>query len=214
MTGVSSQRIITLDGPAASGKSSAAKAIADTLDIAFVSSGLLYRAATYLGLKESVDASNESAVLEMLNVHEVELIALAKQSNRILIDGQELGAHLHTNEVDANVSAFAILPKLRLWVNERLQEVKGDFVIEGRDMGSVVFPQASHKFYLTASAAVRAKRRAPERSDADIAAIETAIKLRDEKDKKQLAPAQDAVWIDSSKLDLDEVVAKVLEYVQ
>ncbi len=205
--------IITLDGPAASGKSSAAKEIADALTIAFVSSGLLYRAATYLTLKHKVSAEHEDEVLELLAKHKVELKAIAKEPNRMFIDNQDVSRALHTDDVDANVSAVASLASLRDWVNERLREVEGSFVIEGRDMGKVVFPNAEHKFYLSASARVRAERRVAER-DADLEAIEAAIKLRDEKDKKQLAPAEDAIHINTDKLSLNEVVASVLEHVK
>ncbi len=205
--------IITLDGPAASGKSSAAKEIADGLNIAFVSSGLLYRAATYLTLKNKVSAEHEDEVLALLAKHKVELKAIAKEPNRIFIDDQDISRALHTDDVDANVSAVASLAALRDWVNERLREVEGSFVIEGRDMGKVVFPNAEHKFYLTASARVRAERRVAER-DADLEAIEAAIKLRDEKDKKQLAPAEDAIYINTDGLSLAEVVVTVLEQIK
>jgi len=205
--------IITLDGPAASGKSSAAKEIADALNIAFVSSGLLYRAATYLTLKHKVSAEHEDEVLALLAKYKVELKALAKEPNRIFIDNQDISRALHTDDVDANVSAVASLAALRNWVNERLREVQGSFIIEGRDMGKVVFPKAKHKFYLTASARVRAERRVAER-DADLEAIEAAIRLRDEKDKKQLAPAENAIHINTDELSLAEVVATVLEQIE
>ena len=205
--------IITLDGPAASGKSSAAKEIADALTIAFVSSGLLYRAATYLTLKNKVSAEHEDEVLALLAKHKVELKAIANEPNRIFIDDKDISRALHTDDVDANVSAVASLAALRDWVNERLREVEGSFVIEGRDMGKVVFPNAEHKFYLTASARVRAERRVAER-DADVEAIEVAIKLRDEKDKKQLAPAEDAIHINTDGLSLAEVVATVLAQIK
>lgn len=201
--------VITLDGPAASGKSSAAQGIADKLNIAFVSSGLLYRAATYLTLVHKVNPQDNDAVLALLAGHEVVLKALPKKPNQIFIDSKDVSRALHTDDVDARVSAVASLDELRLWVNERLREVEGSFVIEGRDMGSVVFPQAAHKFYLTASAAVRAKRRVGERA-ADLADVEAALKLRDEHDKKQLVPAADALHIDTDALSLDDVIALVL----
>jgi len=204
--------VITLDGPAASGKSSAAQGIADSLGIAFVSSGLLYRAATYLSLKHKVSPDSKDAILELLTKHDVVLKAIPEKPNQVFIDAEDLSRALHTDDVDAHVSAVASLPELRFWVNDRLRDVEGSFVIEGRDMGSVVFPEASHKFYLTASAMVRAKRRVGERS-ADLASIEAAIRLRDEKDKKQLEPAADAIHIDTDQLSLTEVINTILSHI-
>ncbi|MCA9835421.1 MAG: (d)CMP kinase [Trueperaceae bacterium] len=213
MTSVTERQIITIDGPAASGKSSVARGVADALELPFVSSGLLYRAATYLALRENINPGDEEAVLELLKKHDIELIAIPIEPNRVSCDDQDISAALHTDDVDANVSALAVLPGLRHWINDRLREVKGSFVVEGRDMGAVVFPEASHKFYLTASAAVRAQRRVSER-EADLASIEAALKNRDEKDKKQLAPASDAKQICTDKLSLDEVIQALLREIK
>ncbi len=207
------RQVITIDGPAASGKSSVARGLADALNIPFVSSGLLYRAATYLALHHRQDPSNEQGVLDLLRTHDIELIALPIEPNRVSCDGEDISAALHTDDVDANVSSLAVLPNLRHWVNERLREVKGSFVVEGRDMGSVVFPEASHKFYLSASAAVRAKRRVSER-EANLYEVEEALKSRDEKDKKQLEPAPDAKRISTDDLSLPEVIATLLKEIE
>jgi cytidylate kinase len=155
------------------------------------------------------DPNNEESVLELLAQHEVVLKAVAIEPNRVQIDGQDITAALHTDDVDANVSSVAILAQVRAWVNERLREVQPPFVIEGRDMGSVVFPKASHKFYLTASAQVRAKRRVNER-EADLKEVEKALRQRDEKDKNQLQAAPDATQLDTSQLSLKQVVEKIL----
>ncbi len=141
------QRIITLDGPAASGKSSAARRVAEALGIPYVSSGLFYRAATHLVTEYHQDASSEAAVMALLERHEVKL---EPSTGRVLIDGEDVSAALHTDEVDRLVSTVARHVRVRAWVKERLRALKGAFVVEGRDMGSVVFPEARHKFYLTA----------------------------------------------------------------
>ncbi|HEX7039677.1 MAG TPA: (d)CMP kinase [Trueperaceae bacterium] len=195
--------IITLDGPAASGKSSAAKAVAARLGIAYVSSGLLYRAATHMALAEGVPLGDERALLEMLARHDVRLWPDA-QRDRLTVDGEEVAHLLHTDDIDARVSEVARLPGIRAWVTERLRELEGPFVIDGRDMGTAVFPDARWKFYLTASPEVRARRRVGERAS-DLGAVAEAIRLRDERDAKQSAPAPDAIHLDTGPLTLEAV---------
>ena len=205
--------VVTIDGPAASGKSSVARLVAEGLGVPYVSSGLLYRAATYLVLLNSVDAGDEAAVLALLEDRDVRLEARLNAPNRILLDGRDVSGALHTDQVDALVSAVARHPEVRVWVYKRLREVRGAFVIEGRDMGRVVFPDARRKFYLTAAPEVRAARRVGERR-AGLAEVAEALKKRDLLDTKQLEPAPDAVHLDTSSLSIGEVVARVLEYVR
>lgn len=207
----SSQDVITLDGPAASGKSSVAKLLAKRLGIAYVSSGLLYRAAALLAVETAVDFTAESAVLELLAGRVVKLIP-EPGGNRVEVDGMDVEPRLHTDAVDAQVSAVARLPGVRAWVTDRLRELAGPFVIDGRDMGSAVFPGARWKFYLTAPTAVRAARRVGERA-ADLAAVTAALSQRDERDAKQSVPAADAVHIDTGPLTLPEVVDVVHQVV-
>ena len=207
------REVVTLDGPAASGKSSVARRVAEVLGVPFVSSGLLYRAATYLALNYNVDPKDEAAVLTFLARHEVELVALRGAPDRILFGGEDISAQLHTTAVDANVSAVARHPGVREWVNARLREIRGSFVIEGRDMGAVVFPNAAHKFYLSAPAEVRAARRVNEREES-LQEVARAIRLRDERDAKQLAPAPDAVHIETQDLTLEGVAQAVLREVR
>lgn len=202
------QRVITIDGPAASGKSTVAQRVAARLAIPFVSSGLLYRAATRLVLEHAVDATDVTTVLELLDRHEVRLEPRV-EGNRVHVDGRDVTALLHTDEVDDAVSRVAAHPDVRRWVFERLRVLSGRFVVEGRDMGTVVFPEAERKFYLTASPQERARRRVGERSGAlgDVAA---AIRRRDELDARQLRPADDAVHIDTDHMGADEVVDAVM----
>lgn len=199
--------VVTLDGPAASGKSSVARLLAERLDIPYVSSGLLYRAATLLALEHGLDPADEHALLELLERSSVRL-SPERGGNRVEVDGRDVSAWLHTDAVDAAVSAAARLESVRAWVNERLRELEGSFVIDGRDMGTVVFPEAECKFYLTAPVEVRAGRRLGERSG-DLESISESLKQRDALDAKQSVPASDAVHIDTGPLTLDEVVAKV-----
>lgn len=204
--------IITLDGPAASGKSSVAKALARRLGIAYVSSGLLYRAATFLSLDAAVDPSDEAAVMALLSQREVRLHP-DRHGNRVTVDDDDVTDSLHTDEVDEAVSDVARHPEVRAWVTERLREMRGSFAIDGRDMGTVVFPQARCKFYLTAAPEVRAARRVGERS-ADLGTVAAGLRSRDERDARQSVPAPDAIVIDTGPLGLDEVVERVLTEVR
>ena len=200
--------IITIDGPAASGKSSVARIVAERLRVPFVSSGLLYRAATHLVLADGVAPDDEAAVLACLERYDVDLIA-DPAGNRVRIDDGEVTGRLHTDEIDAAVSAVSRHPGLREWVTLRLREILGPFVIEGRDMGRVVFPDAEHKFYLTAPAEQRALRRVDERA-ADLTVVAEAIRRRDQLDARQLEPAPDAIHLDTGGMALEGVVAAVL----
>ncbi|MGC8876050.1 (d)CMP kinase [Thermus sp.] len=203
--------IVTIDGPSASGKSSAARRVAEALGVPYLSSGLLYRAAAFLALRAGVDPGDEAGLLGLLQRFRVRLVP--GKENRVLADGEDLTPSLHTLEVDRVVSEVARLPGVRAWVNERLKEVPPPFVAEGRDMGTAVFPEAPHKFYLTARPEVRAKRRAKERPQAYEAILQDLLR-RDEKDKAQSAPAPDALLLDTSDLTLEEVVAWILERVR
>lgn len=204
--------VITLDGPAASGKSTVARQVAAALGVPCVSSGLLYRAASVLANQARVDAGDAAAVLGVLERHQVDLLpGLAGDTLRI--DGRDATSELHSDEVDATVSAVAAHPEVRAWVGERLREMPPPFVIDGRDMGSAVFPHARHKFYLDAAPEVRAARRVGERA-ADLAAVTAGIRRRDRLDARQLAPAPDAQHLDTGPLSLDEVVAWVLRRIR
>ena len=201
--------VITIDGPAASGKSSVAKGVARALGVPFVSSGLLYRAATLLVARAGIDPGDEAAVMAALAGHAVALEP-GTTANRVRLDGEDVSDALHTAAVDAGVSQVAAHPSVRAWVGEQLRRVPPPFAIDGRDMGSTVFPDARHKFYLTASLEERARRRAGER-DTDLAAVAAAMARRDALDARQLAPAPDAHHIDTDALDLDQVIERVLE---
>ncbi|MEJ2291437.1 MAG: (d)CMP kinase [Deinococcales bacterium] len=208
-TGAVGRTVITLDGPAASGKSSVARRVAGRLAIPFVSSGLLYRAATWLVEDHGGDHDDEVSVLRCLSARSVRLLP-SLDGDRVLVDGRDVTAELHTDAVDDAVSAVARHPRVRGWVKRRLREIPGSFVIDGRDMGTDVFPDAGFKFYLTAPAEVRARRRVGERAS-DLASVAEAIRRRDRLDAAQSEPASDAIHIDTGDLTLEQVVDKVME---
>jgi cytidylate kinase len=204
--------VITLDGPAASGKSSVARRVGQALGIPSVSSGLLYRAATHVVVAAAVDADNPAAILQALAQHAVRLEP-GMHGDRLWLDGEDATASVQSHAIDREVSRVARHPGVRAWVGERLREMPAPFVIDGRDMGSVVFPHAAHKFYLDAAPEVRAARRVSERS-ADLAEVAAAIRQRDTLDAHQLRPAADAIHVDTGPLTLDEVVAWVLSRIR
>lgn len=203
------QLVVTIDGVAASGKSTVARRIARELGVPFVSSGLLYRAATLAALEAGLNLDDEPSVIELLERAGVDL-ELHPAGNRALIGGRDATDRTHSSLVDVNVSRIARLARVREWVNARLRGLRPPFVAEGRDMGASVFPGAPAKLYLTASPRVRAERRSNERPE-EVAAIQAALIERDRLDAAQSRPAPDATIIDTSELDLDEVVRRALE---
>ena len=203
-------QVVTLDGPAASGKSSVARLVAEALGVPYVSSGLLYRAATYLAQTGDVPLTDEAALVGLLNGLRVGLETRVGLPNRVVVGSDVIpDERLHSDAVDAGVSEVARHPEVRAWVDARLRELTGKFVVEGRDMGTAVFPDAAHKFYLDAPAEVRAARRTGERR-ADLQDVAEALRRRDALDAVQLRPAGDAQHIDTGGLDLGGVVAEVL----
>lgn len=211
--------IITLDGPAASGKTSASKGVAQALGIPYLSSGLLYRAVTYLALEQALDVQDSAAVLTLLDaeMHAKVQLEPRLEGNILWIasaDGtmEDCTDRVQHDRIDQNVSSIAKYPQVRQWINEELQSITPPFVIDGRDMGTVVFPQAAHKFYLTASAEVRAQRRVRERS-ADFAEVLADLQARDARDAAQSVPAADAITINSDDKTLEQVVATILQHI-
>jgi CMP/dCMP kinase len=204
--------VVTIDGLAASGKSTVARAVAARLGVPYVSSGLLYRAVTVAALEEKLDPNDENALVDVLEHRDVRLEA-RKEGNRAWLDGREITEAAHSSAVDALVSAVARHPRVRGWVNATIKGLPPPFVAEGRDMGTVAFPDASFKLYLTASPRVRAQRRAAERPE-DLAAIQAALEARDALDAVNSSPAPDAVLLDTSDLTLEGVVSSALERIQ
>jgi CMP/dCMP kinase len=204
--------IITLDGLAASGKSSVAKGIATTLNIPFISSGLLYRLVAFTALETNTEATSQTALLEMLNTQELRFEAQVS-GNSVYLNNTEVTNQCHSSRVDTLVSAVAQHPEIRAWVNSKIRLLEPPFVAEGRDMGTNVFPNASIKIFLTASSLVRAKRRVTERNKT-LEEIQTSIENRDMMDAINSTPASDAVVLDSSNLNLEQTIAKALEYIQ
>jgi CMP/dCMP kinase len=206
-----SNTVITLDGLAASGKSSVARGVALALGVPYVSSGLLYRLVALCTLESGTPADDESALFEMLQHHEFGFEPRAI-GNVAFLDGLDVTHQCHSSRVDAVVSAVAQHQRVREWVNSRIRRIAPPFVAEGRDMGAVVFRDASIKIFLTASSRVRAQRRVSERGQS-LETVQAAIEARDASDLHNTPVAPDAFRLDSSDLNLEQTIQAALELI-
>lgn len=209
--------VVAIDGPAASGKSSTAKLVAERLGIHHADSGALYRAAAVARLRagDAVERWSAESVLEAAAGVTLERHGA---SFEVLLDGLPLRGELHDAPVTACVSIVAKMQPVRAWVNERMRRVarEGAIVVDGRDMGTAVFPRAQLKIFLVAEAAVRARRRLLQRlgrvPGEDDIAMETAdLERRDTNDAEQTQQARDAVVIDTTRLAQEEQVGRIVE---
>ena len=207
--------VIAIDGPAASGKSSTAQMVADKLGFLHVDSGSLYRAATAAILRRERDPSRwtEGAVLDA--ARPVELRA-ARTSFYPVLDGRAIEEEIRSDDVTRHVSRVAQMPRVREWVNDKVRGAASskDVVVDGRDMGTVVFPDADLKIFLVADSRERALRRLRQRgtpASEQLLDDETIrIKERDARDARQTVPAPDAVTIDTTALTQSEQVGQIV----
>lgn len=200
---------VAIDGPAASGKSTVAKTLAKRLGLIMVNTGAMYRAVAWATIQKGIDPENASAVVNMLD--EVEFTCGVKQGvSTILVDGFYPGEELRQDAVNQRVSKVAAIPEVRelLVAKQREYLGLGSVVMEGRDIGSVVFPDTPFKMYIDASEEVRMARRSAE-------GLADAVAQRDAEDSKRktspLVIAEGAVVIDSSEMSIEEVVSAALD---
>ena len=199
--------VIAIDGPAASGKSSVARTLARKLQFVYVNTGAMYRAIAWHAVEQKVPTLDAERVVALLTRTRVEC-GLAGKESTILINGVDPTAHLSEEAVNLNVSNIATVPEVRrlLVALQREYAIGQDVVMEGRDIGSTVFPETPYKFYIDASAEVRALRRARQ-------GLQDSISARDKLDSSRrtspLTIAEDAHVIDSSNLTVDGVVGEV-----
>lgn len=212
--------VVAIDGPAASGKSSTARLVAERLGFCHVDSGSLYRAATAAALRRSSDADRWS---EEDVRRAVGGITLRPAAGAVvpLLDGELLGEELRGAEVTRHVSRVAQMPRIREWVNElvRSSASSHSVVVDGRDIGTVVFPRADLKVFLVADPWERARRRLLQRSgqsptDEEIAAETERLVLRDARDATQTVQAKDAVLIDTTHLTQEAQVERIVALVK
>jgi len=201
--------VIAIDGPAASGKSTVARALAKRLGFYFVNTGAMYRAVTWFVLKQGIDPHDTAKVIELMDSRTFEA-GLNGGNSTTLINGMDPTPHLSEPEVNQNVSTIAGISEVReLLVEKQRQYLNhNDLVMEGRDIGSVVFPETPYKFYIDASPEVRAQRRAREGFRDEIVARD---RLDSSRKASPLVISQDAFVIDSSDLGIEEVVQAVID---
>ena len=205
----STRRVIAIDGPAASGKSSVAQQLARRLGFVYVNSGAMYRAITCHVLDRSIEPNDSAAISGLVETARIEC-DLDHDESRILIDGTDAAAHFRDARVNKGVSLVSSVPRVRevLVAKMRAYAAENDVVMEGRDIGSVVFPATPYKFYIDASAEIRSKRRAAQGQTDQIAARDRADSSRRD---SPLTVAADAVVIDSSELTIDGVVDEIVK---
>jgi cytidylate kinase len=201
-------RVVAIDGPAASGKSSVARELARGLRFAYVNSGAIYRAITWHILQKGIDPGDSDRVAQTVESARISC-RLQNNESRILIDDVDPAEYLRDDRVNENVSRVSSLPRVRAIV---VQKMRGyaqhqDLVMEGRDIGSVVFPETPYKFYVDASPDVRSRRRAAQGQRDEIA-------MRDQADSSRrvspLVVAKDAHVIDTSRLTIQGVVSEII----
>ena len=204
----SSHYAVAIDGPAASGKSTVARRLAERLGLLMINSGAMYRAIAWATIQKEIDASDPVAVAAMLGGIEITCGVNGREST-ILIDGIDPGDALREDQVNARVSKVAAVPEVRelLVAKQREYLELGSLVMEGRDIGSVVFPDTPFKLYIDASEEVRLARRSAE-------GLADVVSKRDAEDSKRktspLVVADGAAVIDSSEMNIDEVVDEAL----
>jgi cytidylate kinase len=215
--------IIAIDGPSAAGKSTLAKRLAKELGFTYLDTGAMYRALALKVLREGIDIGNDGMLTELIGSTEIDLVE-TEGKLRVLLDGRDVSELIRTPEVSQMASKASALKTVRRWmlVLQRALGQRGDVVAEGRDIGTVVFPDAEVKIYLDASAQERARRRVEElrRAGRQVSLDETLREMveRDKRDsERDLAPlckADDAVAIDSSALDAEALAQTVMQEIR
>lgn len=211
--------VIAMDGPSGSGKSSASRGVARALGLRYLDTGAMYRAITWWMLHHGADLTDPAAVAAR-SADPVLSVATNPEAPSVTVDGTDVTAAIRTAEVTGAVSAVSAVPEVRarLVAEQRALIGIGDIVVEGRDIGTVVAPDAPVKVYLTASPEARARRRTAELSGTTVEAQREAMARRDTLDSTRkadpLVMAADAVELDTTELTLDEVIAEVLRLVK
>jgi cytidylate kinase len=216
--------IITIDGPAGVGKSSTAKRLAQMLGAAFLDTGAMYRAATLAAMQSGCKLDNIGALEKIIDATNFKFQITGGQMT-VRINGKDATERIRDINVTDNVHFIASMPSLRgrlVKMQRQFASEQTKIVTEGRDQGTVVFPNADYKFFLTADAEKRTKRRACELMEkgikVDTAKLQQDIEKRDASDRNRntapLIPAKDAVIIDNTNLTLDETINKIMEIVK
>lgn len=214
---------IAIDGPAAAGKSTVAKKIADQLGYIYIDTGAMYRALTYKALQTQSNLQSGSELQQILERSDIQL-TVDNNGQKVLLDGQDVTQEIRTQEVTNNVSFVALHKEVReiMVYRQQLMAQLGGVVMDGRDIGTHVLPNAQLKIFLKASVDERANRRYQEIQNnggtTSIEQLKRDIALRDERDSKRvvspLIKANDAIEIDTTSLTIDQVVAEIMSLVR
>lgn len=211
--------VIAIDGPAGAGKSTISKLIAKNLGINYIDTGAMYRAITYKCIKEDIDVNDIQRVVDLCSRTDVDFV-----DNYIYLDGQRLNEEIRTLQVSSKVSDVAKIPQVREFLLEKQREIgkRSDVILDGRDVGTHIFPDAKYKFFLNASAQERGRRRYQELIDKGqsvvLEEIIEDIKKRDYIDStREVAPlvkADDAIEVDTTSMTIDQVVTYISDMVR
>jgi len=216
---VSSTVVVAIDGPSGSGKSSTARGVAARLALRYLDTGAMFRAMTWALLREGVDVDDPVAVAARCGAPEI-VSGTDPEGPTVHVDGHDVAAAIRLIDVTRAVSAVSAVPEVRARLLGMQREIigEGGIVVEGRDIGSVVWPQAEVKVYLTADASARAVRRTAEEGGGDVSATEQILLDRDRVDSGRatapLAMAPDAHHIDTTPYTLEEVIGRVVALVE
>ncbi|HEU5371225.1 MAG TPA: (d)CMP kinase [Gaiellaceae bacterium] len=199
--------IVAIDGPAGAGKSTVARNLAERLGFRYLDTGAMYRALTWLAMREGLPLAEPDPLGELARRNPV----LFDEAGRVSIAGADVTAAIRQARIDRMVSVVARHHEVREVMRERQRELghQGNVVIEGRDIGTVVAPDAEVKIYLQADPNIRARRRQAERPDIGADALATDLRARDKLDRERMQPAEDAVLIDTTDLEVDDVVTRI-----
>jgi CMP/dCMP kinase len=203
---------VAIDGPAGAGKSTVARQLAGRLGFRYLDTGAMYRALTWLAMGRGLELANGPALGRLADESPVTFDA----TGRVFIGGTDVTGAIRRTSVDRLVPVVARHPQVRDVMRRRQRQLalEGDSVIEGRDIGTVVLPEADVKVYLVADRGTRAARRLAERPEIGADALATDLRARDESDAARMRPAEDAVEIDTTVLEVDDVVGRIEELVR